>query len=187
MTLTVGQWYHLGFLWDPSGGAPHREIAINGQIVLNETTGGFGGVVFGTPGIKIAGDGFVGAAAHVALYYQLISLTNVAALYPYATINPTAEITLSDVNAPGVDNLHRIRYRIASKELPSQLELTVTLLQGATEIASWIQTRIGPPKTFEYELTELQASAITDYTNLRLRFTVKDKGFTNRDIRIVGV
>lgn len=47
-----------------------------------------------------------------------------------------AELTLSNVTAPLVDDNHILRYRIAAKTTPSPMELTVALLQGATTIAS---------------------------------------------------
>jgi len=184
--LAVGQWYHLAVLYRPATITTKREFAINGVVVLSESTLGYSGSPI-SPGIRIAGDGFDGAVAHIALYNQIGSLSSVAALYPYRATNHTAEVSLSNVTDPNSNRYHMVRYRIASKQLPSPLELTVTLLQGSTEIASWIHTNIGSPKTFEHELSAAEADSITDYNDLRLRFTAADKGFVARDIRIGGV
>lgn len=98
-----------------------------------------------------------------------------------------AEVSLTDAPNPGSDLYHVVRYRIASKELPSSKRLIVQLLQGSTEIASWTHDNIGSPTTFEQQLSTGQASTITDYSDLRLRFSAVDRNnYITNDLRITG-
>lgn len=98
-----------------------------------------------------------------------------------------AEVSLTDVTPPLVDLYHTVRYRIGAAQLGSKVKLTVVLLQGATEIGSWEHINISTvPETFEQTLTELQASTITNYNDLRLRFIAAPLESVSRDIRIEG-
>lgn len=52
------------------------------------------------------------------------------------------------------------------------INLTVRLMQGTTQIASWTHTGIGTGFTLATQtLSTTEADSITDYTDLRLRFT----------------
>lgn len=74
------------------------------------------------------------------------------------------EVGLSNVTDPGVHTDHVFSFRVGGSG-----DLTVRLMQGATEIASWVYA-VSVTENKQETLTELQAAAITDYSNLRLKF-----------------
>ena len=79
---------------------------------------------------------------------------------------------LSKVIDPDFSSGHILRYAYA-KELPGgmQIDLTVRLLQGVTEIASWTHDDVGATFLRSAQiLTAEQTDAITDYSDLRLVF-----------------
>lgn len=82
------------------------------------------------------------------------------------------EVALSNVANPGVDTGHIVRYRFQKDTVGGDtINLTVRLVEGTTVIASWTESNIGATATDAiHELTTGEASAITDYTDLRLRF-----------------
>lgn len=86
------------------------------------------------------------------------------------------EFSLLDVTTPPVKSNHIVRYTYR-EELgnPPNPDLTVTLNQGATLIASW--TENGPlPGSFAQSsrtLTIAEANGITDYNDLRLEFEAR--------------
>lgn len=83
----------------------------------------------------------------------------------------TCEVLLDAASASSVDTDHTVRYRYRSQGAAT-MNLTVSLRQGAsTEIAAWTHTGVGSSFTDAAQaLTTLQASNITDYSDLRLRF-----------------
>jgi archaellum component FlaF (FlaF/FlaG flagellin family) len=90
----------------------------------------------------------------------------------------TWEVGLSDVTDPQSSSGHIVKYvyRKDSSGNP-QIDLTVTLLQGTTTIASWSHNNINQNFVLrEQTLTAVQANSITDYTDLRLRFTAVHAG-----------
>ena len=83
------------------------------------------------------------------------------------------EVSLSgSVEFPETYQDHFVDYRYKKDYIGGpQIDLKVTLMCGSTEIAYWEEEDIGSDWTDqERELTWQQASSITDYTNLRLRF-----------------
>ncbi len=103
------------------------------------------------------------------------------------------EVALSPATDPQTDFNHIIRTRVAVYDVTAlPISLTVRLMQGTTEIAHWTYPTMpvnypdaygygiygsgpyseDPPVyyDFEEELTPEQAAAITDYSDLRLRF-----------------
>jgi hypothetical protein len=80
------------------------------------------------------------------------------------------EFALTDVAEPLTDSGHVVSYRFAAEEMT--MSLTVRLKQGNTIIASWVHSNIAPGDfvSADQSLTDEQAGAITDYTDLRLRF-----------------
>jgi hypothetical protein len=85
----------------------------------------------------------------------------------------TLEVGLSNVDDPQSSSGHKIRYAF-KKSAPGnpQLDLTVTLLQGTTTIAT-TPTENNINQNFrlgEYVLSAAEADSITDYSDLRLRF-----------------
>ncbi len=81
-------------------------------------------------------------------------------------------VGLSGVNDPLVSNNHQIKYAYQkSTNSGSTLRLVVTLLQGSTTIATWTHSNISNGWVISTRtLTSAQTDAISDYTNLRLRF-----------------
>jgi hypothetical protein len=86
--------------------------------------------------------------------------------------NDTSEYGLSNIVDPQVGSGHIVRYRYHKNNAGgNQINLTVKMMQGSTEIASWTHPDIGEnPATAEKTLTQEQADSITDYADLRLRF-----------------
>ncbi len=92
---------------------------------------------------------------------------------PVAPSNATLEVALGAVEDPQVSTGHYVRYRFQKDAANgAQINVTVALMQGAVQIASWVHTNIANGfTTVTQTLTGPQADAITDYANLRLRFT----------------
>lgn len=87
----------------------------------------------------------------------------------YDTTSASSSMTLAlGVGTdPNSSSGHIVRYRIKGTGI-----LTVTLMQGATIIATW--THSPAPSsftTYEQTLAGAEADAITDYADLRLKFT----------------
>lgn len=81
------------------------------------------------------------------------------------------EIGLSSVGDPGTDLGHVVRYRYKKDTAGGQIDLTVRLMQGGTEIASWSHADIGTGfVTATQTLTNPQAANITNYADLRIKF-----------------
>lgn len=83
--------------------------------------------------------------------------------------NDLAEVALSDpafqLTAPVIA---KYRYK---KEGTAQIDLTVRLMQGATQIAAWSHTNISTSYVDAAQiLTAPQVAAITDPLNLRFQF-----------------
>lgn len=84
-----------------------------------------------------------------------------------------AEVLLSPISDPLIYDQHNISYRYRTGTVGGMpIQLTVRLMQGATEIASWVHPGIQSTTVVNATqyLTITQAQSITDYTNLRLRF-----------------
>jgi hypothetical protein len=83
------------------------------------------------------------------------------------------ECSLSDIEDPQSSAGHVVRYRYAKDAAGGQtVDLTVQLRQGtSTVIASATHTNISETVTAgSFTLSGAEADAITDYTDLRLRF-----------------
>lgn len=89
-----------------------------------------------------------------------------------APATDTLEVSLSDVSDPLVNTGHIIRFRYQKDVAAgSQINLTVALFQGGTEIVSQLFTDIANGFVQgTITLTAAQADAITNYNDLRLRF-----------------
>lgn len=95
--------------------------------------------------------------------------------YIQSEIKPSSSVCTIALEAgsdPGVHTGHLVRYRYAKNAASGNaIGLTVRLMQGATEIASWTHTNISESwTTVEQTLTSTQAGNITDYSVLRLQF-----------------
>lgn len=90
--------------------------------------------------------------------------------------NDQFEVGLSDIDDPGLSTSHTLRYRY-QKDAARQIDLTVDLVQGTTIIATFTHLNIAIGfVTAAQVLTGPQADAITDYTDLRIRFNVNATG-----------
>ena len=78
----------------------------------------------------------------------------------------TFEVKLGAGVSPGVTTGHIARYRAKGTG-----SLTVRLIQGTTVIATNTPSITGAYQTFSFTLSGAEAATITDYTDLRLRFT----------------
>lgn len=102
-----------------------------------------------------------------------------------SSVNPASdacEIRLSAVTDPRTDATfvpftplrasgYLVRFRFRNTESTRQIRLSVKLMQGATEIASWsLLSTSSDWTTAVRTLTPQQADSITNYANLRLRF-----------------
>lgn len=76
---------------------------------------------------------------------------------------------------PGVSNDgadHHIKYRLGKDSTGGdQIDMTVKLYQGATLIHTWTHTAVDALTTFDQTLSDAEANSITDYSDLRLRFS----------------
>jgi hypothetical protein len=90
-------------------------------------------------------------------------------------LSPSAsayECSLSNIEDPQSSAGHVVRYRYAKDAAGGQsVDLTVQLRQGTTVIASATHTNISETVAAgSITLSGAEADAITDYTDLRLRF-----------------
>jgi hypothetical protein len=85
------------------------------------------------------------------------------------------EAGLAALNDPEVGTGHVLKVRaLADPLVGGDTTLTYELRQGGSALstpASWQDTLTGTAQTFERTLSEAMADAITDYSDLRLRFT----------------
>lgn len=97
----------------------------------------------------------------------------------------TLEVSLSDVSDPSSSSGHIFRYRIAKGDEDgttpdgggNAVTITASLWQGGTQIATDVaQTADGTWTQYAYTLTGSEADAITDYTDLRIRFVTTASG-----------
>lgn len=87
--------------------------------------------------------------------------------YMLTTTNSTAEIKFSPGSTPSAGDI-TIRYRAKNNGTGA---LTAYLYQGATLKATHNPTLTSSYQTFTWTLTSGEASSITDFTDLRVRFT----------------
>jgi hypothetical protein len=153
-------------------------VAIDFAAVLTvpAAVGVLAGVQFARPTTDVTDGGWTDQAGGTALAAAIDEAAPDDADYVRSATNPAVadvvEIALGPLTDPGTTGGHKIRYRYA-KDAPAgvQIDLTVRLMDGATEIAVWTHTDIGATLTsVEQTLTSGEAGAITDYTDLRLRF-----------------
>lgn len=130
---------------------------------------------FARPDSDVAAGGWTPQGGPVTLFDALNEITPDDLDFIESANNPaldTSEVGLSNVDDPAVSTGHVLRYRYAKDTAGGrQIDLTVTLLQGATTIASFNHVNISDVITQQNQtLTGPQADAITDYTDLRIEF-----------------
>lgn len=109
--------------------------------------------------------------------------------FAYGTLNATAfvlEITLENTGDPNNNNDHVVRYRVGkidADESPpvnsttqNEVTLSVQLYQGGTLIATDTTRTLGAWETFVWNLSSTDVANITDYNDLRLRFSTVNHG-----------
>lgn len=105
--------------------------------------------------------------------------------FAYGANNVAAvlEVGLTDPTDPVLSSGHTFRYRIAKVNAGTvdgagnAVTVTVELYQGTTLIAADVaRTATGTWTQYSYTLAGAEADAITDYTDLRLRFTTSASG-----------
>lgn len=86
-----------------------------------------------------------------------------------STSGHVAEVTLTDVTDPNSSSNHIVYWRHRSGTNPN---VTIALYQGTTLIASTVaSTTVAAFTDINFTLSGAEADAITDYSDLRLRFT----------------
>lgn len=138
---------------------------------------------FGRPSTDTTNEGYTNEAAGSTNIYQSIDETSASdADYIQSVSAPTSDVyvtKLTTLEDPVSSSGHVIRYRYAkSASGGAQIDLTVQLRQGYTNegspgtlIEEWVHTNIGNTATTQSQtLGGAQADAITDYTDLYLRF-----------------
>ena len=84
-------------------------------------------------------------------------------------------IGLSDINEPDGNADHKIKYRATENSGSNAVQLTVQLLEGSTSRKSVTNSSIGGSfAEYTINLSEAEANNISDYTNLKLKFTASD-------------
>ena len=106
----------------------------------------------------------------------------------------TLEVGLSNVTDPGVGTGHILRYRVAKTDdgalsgSGNTKTVIASLYQGATLIGSDIERTLGGAyTTYTFNLSSTQADAITNYSDLRIRFTTLGGGGSPANRRGIGV
>lgn len=110
-----------------------------------------------------------GSWTSTPLYQSIDEETASDADYIQSTTNSdTCEIGLSTVTDPSSSSNHIIKYRARKA---GQGGLTVYLFDGTTQIASHTPTLTTVFADYSYTLTSGEADNISDYSDLRLKFT----------------
>lgn len=106
-------------------------------------------------------------SAGSSLYATLDEVSPDDADYIYTNSVSTCKIALNAVTDPLTSSGQIVSYRVWS---PNSDGLTVRLMQGTTEIASWTHTVLPTsPTTYQQALTAGQCDAITDYSTLAIQ------------------
>lgn len=124
-----------------------------------------------TPSIKVLPNNDVSAGGWIPdsgsdLYSRIASDTG-HIRSPSFPLGQAVTVALESVLDPETGLGHIISYTARAQ---GSIDLTVSLLDGASVVASWTQTLSASDQTYTYELNEAEANAISDYANLRLRF-----------------
>ena len=86
--------------------------------------------------------------------------------------NDTCEVRLQVLGDPAVSTGHVVRYRYSKSFAAGRVDLTVKLMDGGIEIASFTHSDISTTDTqADQTLSAAQADSISDYGDLRLRFS----------------
>jgi hypothetical protein len=129
------------------------------------------------------GDVSVGGWTTTPLYQKIDEVTASIADFVTSVDNPTSdafEVNLTSLSGVDPNGVQTVEYILATAD-STTLDTIVTLLEGTTIIASWLHEDVPNAWTlYSSELSTEQRAAITDYTNLRLRFTAFEPIFRDR-------
>lgn len=108
---------------------------------------------------------------------------------PTSPSNAAYSASLGSLTDPVSSTGHILRYRYAKSATSGRtINLTVTLQQGTTTIASWTHNGIDAITTATQTLTGAQADAITDYSQLRFLVSANATGGgAGREARVYWV
>jgi hypothetical protein len=126
------------------------------------------------PDADVTVNGWRNDSGGTTLYASLNETTSSDANYIQSSDNPTAEVfEVALSNPTGTPTNGPLKYRIFKKfNNAAVVNMKVALMQGATEIASWLHNDISStPTEYSQTLTGPQFAAITDFTDLRIRGT----------------
>lgn len=147
------------------GGAP---VPWGGMVITMPGTATAAATQYARP-ISTISSGAWSPSTGATLYETIDEESPNDADYNLAVSATTFEVKLSSVSDPLSNVGHYVRYRINGT---GGANLVVSLRQDAgTEIASWTHSPAPvSPTTYERTLTTMQADAITNYADLRMRF-----------------
>lgn len=118
-----------------------------------------------------------GATTNAALVAAVNEPVRNDATYAQSPLGPTSsqvlEYLLDAVNAPSVavsGNNYVVSYAYYKNLSGGTVDLVVSLMQGASTIASWTHNNIGTIVEADQSLTQGQVNTITDWANLSIRF-----------------
>jgi hypothetical protein len=99
--------------------------------------------------------------------------------YVRSQLSPTGanpyETALGSLTDPASSTGHVLRYRLRKEATGNAMAVTVALMEGATQRATWTETDIGTAwATVERTLTGGEADSITNYADLRVRLTATE-------------
>lgn len=152
---------------------------------------------FGRPSSTVSNDIYTGVGDTTNLWENLNESTASDTDYNYSddNSNGTFEVALNSLNDPSSSAGHIVRYRIAQFDGGvlgngggSSSSVETALYQGTTQIAtSGAITTTSAWTSGSFTLSGTEADSITDYTDLRLRFTISGGGGSPNNRRGTGL
>ncbi|HEY0751896.1 MAG TPA: hypothetical protein VGD26_12115 [Chitinophagaceae bacterium] len=130
-------------------------------------------------------DGNITQTSFTGGFAEIDEITASDVDFAYGANNTAAvlEVSLGNITDPVSSTGHTFRYRIARTNAGvvdaggNAVTVTAALYQGTTLIATDVaKTATGTWTQYAYTLAGAEADAITDYTDLRLRFTTSASG-----------
>lgn len=154
---------------------------------------------YARPNTDISKTGWTGVSDNTNLYNNIDESSASEADYNYSTHNAirTYECKLSGVSDPSSGSGHVVSYRIAASDssgsIPgsgdsgNSLDVAISVYQGTTLIATTTITVPEDPETQTLTLSSGEANAITDYSDLRIRFVTTASGGSGSSRRGMAV
>lgn len=131
-------------------------------------------VIFLRPDADSVDGGWTNESGGTTLFSSIDETTANDTDYIQSATNPASDIckiSLGDTAVPLIAPVY-VRYRYKKDNAGQTMALTVRLLEGTTQIASWTHTNISTSfVTAEQTLTTGELAAITDFNNLFLEFS----------------